>query len=86
MSSTADETFRTSDSRCVSLRRATRKDHEAVTALLRGLDLPTVGVAEWLEQFWVADHDGGVVGVAGMERYGDGGLLRSVAVASGMAG
>jgi amino-acid N-acetyltransferase len=43
-------------------------------------------VVDWLERFWVAEHDGRVVGVAGMELYGDGGLLRSVAVTPGWRG
>jgi amino-acid N-acetyltransferase len=80
MSSTSAQTFTTKDCRCVSLRRAAPADHEAVATILRDLALPTDGVAEWLDQFWVAEHQGQVVGVAGMERYGDSGLLRSVAV------
>lgn len=80
MSLTSAETFTTTDCRCVSLRRAVHADHEAVTTLLRDSQLPTDGVAEWLDQFWVAEHQGRVVGMAGMERYGDSGLLRSVAV------
>jgi amino-acid N-acetyltransferase len=83
MSSTSAQTFTTKDCRCVSLRRAVPADHEAVATLLRGLELPTDGVAEWVDRFWVAEHQGQVVGVAGMERYGDSGLLRSVAVAHG---
>jgi amino-acid N-acetyltransferase len=76
----------TTDCRSVSLRRAAHADHEAVITLLRDSELPIDGVAEWLDQFWVAEHQGQVVGVAGMERYGDSGLLRSVAVASGWRG
>jgi amino-acid N-acetyltransferase len=78
---TSAETFTTPDHRCVSLRRAGHDDLEAVASLLGNLALPTEGVAEWLDQFWVAEHQGRVVGVAGMERYGESGLLRSVAVA-----
>jgi amino-acid N-acetyltransferase len=70
-----------SDEQCVALRRAGQADHEAIAALLRGLELPTDGVADWLDRFWVGEYAGAVVGVAGMERYGDAGLLRSVAVA-----
>ena len=81
MSSTSAETFTTTDCRCVSLRRAVHADHEAVSTLLRDAELPSDGVADWLDQFWVAEHQGRVVGVAGMERYGNSGLLRSVAVA-----
>ncbi len=75
------ERFTTTDCRCVSLRRTVQADHEAVEALLRDSELPLDGVADWMDQFWVAEHQGQVVGVAGMERYGDSGLLRSVAVA-----
>ena len=56
MSSTSAETFTTSDCRCVSLRRAVQADHEAIATLLRDLQLPTDGVSEWLDQFWVAEH------------------------------
>jgi amino-acid N-acetyltransferase len=80
------ETFTTTDCRCVSLRRAARADHDAVATLLRDLDLPTEGIAEWLDEFWVAEHQSQVVGAAGMERYGDSGLLRSVAVAPAWRG
>jgi amino-acid N-acetyltransferase len=80
MSLTSAGTFITTDCRSVSLRRAVHADHEAVTTLLRDSELPIDGVAEWLDQFWVAEHHGRVVAMAGMERYGDSGLLRSVAV------
>ena len=81
MASIVGETFLTADQRCVSLRRAARADHQAVASLLRLLELPIAGVADWVDQFWVAEHEGRLLGVAGMERYGDSGLLRSVAVA-----
>lgn len=81
MSSTSTETFTTTDCRRVSLRRAVQEDHKVVASLLRDLELPTDGISDWLDRFWVAEHRGQVVGVAGMERYGDSGLLRSVAVA-----
>jgi N-acetylglutamate synthase-like GNAT family acetyltransferase len=86
MSSTSVETFTTTDCRCVSLRRAVQADDEAIAMLLRDLELPTEGVSEWLNQFWVAEHQSRVVGAAGMERYGASGLLRSVAVASDWQG
>jgi amino-acid N-acetyltransferase len=81
MSSTSADTFTTRDCRCVSLRRAASSDQEVVARLLRDLELPTDGVSAWLDHFWVAEYQGRVVGVAGMEQYGDSGLLRSVAVA-----
>lgn len=83
MASTSAETITTPDRRCVALRRAGAADHEAVEALLRDSELPTTGVTEWLDRFWVAEHEDRIVGVAGMERYESGGLLRSVAVADG---
>jgi amino-acid N-acetyltransferase len=83
MASKPAQTITTPDRRCVALRRAGDADHEAVEALLRDSELPTVGVAEWLDHFWVAEHENRIVGVAGMERYQKGGLLRSVAVADG---
>lgn len=79
--SRATEPFSTRDHRCVTLRRAGHADHEAVSTLLCDLKLPTAGVDEWLDRFWVAEHESRIVGIAGMERYGDGGLLRSVAIA-----
>jgi amino-acid N-acetyltransferase len=75
------ETRSSPEQRCVTLRRAGQADHEVIAGLLRGLELPTQGVEDWLDRFWVGEHGGIVVGVAGMERYGDAGLLRSVAVA-----
>src|SRR6188472_54372 len=81
MASRPTETFTTSDCRSVLLRPAGRADDGAVATLLRELELPTEGAAEWLDRFWVAEHQNRVVGVAGMERYGESGLLRSVAVA-----
>jgi len=59
-----------------SLRHAERADLDTAEQLLRVLELPTDGVADWIERFWVAEHAGTVVGVAGIERYGAAGLLR----------
>lgn len=72
--------FVAADQQPVTLRPATRADLPAVEHLLRTLDLPTAGVAEWVERFWIADHGGKAVGVVGLEQYGDEALLRSVAV------
>jgi amino-acid N-acetyltransferase len=81
MKPTSAESFSTPDRREVRLRRAGPTDHQAVAVLLSALGLPTDGVSDWLDRFWVAEHEGRVAGLAGMERYGDCGLLRSVAVA-----
>lgn len=79
MSSSA--TVSTSDGRRVLLRQAQLADRAQALNLLRELGLPVDGVIDWLEHFRVAEHEDRVVGLAGMERYGDAGLLRSVAVA-----
>src|SRR5690349_4730308 len=81
MDVSSPETFTTADCRRVTLRHAENADREGVATLLQDHGLPIEGVADWLSRFWVAEHQGHVVGVAGMERYGDSGLLRSVAVA-----
>lgn len=73
-------TLETRDRRCVALRSARPADQGAIETLLSRLELPTAGVAEWLDRFLVAEHEGAIVGAAGVELYGDGALLRSVAV------
>jgi amino-acid N-acetyltransferase len=62
------------------IREATSADLAAVTALLASHQLPTAGVTAPLEGFLVAEEDGAVVGVIGLERYDAYGLLRSAAV------
>ena len=64
----------------VKLRRATAEDLPAVKALLAQRSLPLEGVAESLEQFWVAEGEREIVGTAGLEVHGRFGLLRSLAV------
>lgn len=80
-SSSSDPTYTLADRRGVTLRRATAADYEAVATLLRKAGLPLDGVAAWLDRFWLAEDSARVIGAAGMEHYGDTGLLRSVAVA-----
>ncbi len=63
------------------LRPARPEDLAAALTLLEDAGLPVAGVDEWFEQFIVAEHDGTLVGVAGLEVHGSDGLLRSVAVA-----
>ena len=52
----------------------------AVEDLLAKANLPVEGVKKAIGLFVVAENNGKVVGVAGVERCGDFGLLRSVAV------
>jgi len=63
------------------IRSALPADLPAVLELLEAAGLPGGGVAEWLPHFVVAESGGALAGVAGLEVYGDSGLLRSVAVA-----
>jgi N-acetylglutamate synthase-like GNAT family acetyltransferase len=63
-----------------TLRAATMRDLAAVEALLTASGLPLDGVREALADFVVAEADGALVGVAGLELCGEHALLRSVAV------
>lgn len=71
-----------SDRRRVSVRAAQGEDLSAIKELLQQSGLPISGVEEWLSQFLVAEHEGHIVAVAGLELYGGSALLRSVAVSS----
>ena len=63
------------------LKRAVPGDLIAVNAMLAWLGLPVEGVADQFGANYVLARDGsGLVGVAGVEVYGDWGLVRSVAV------
>jgi amino-acid N-acetyltransferase len=65
----------------VSVSKASRADLDELLAILAVVNLPTEGVVEYLDHFWVArDGDNRLVGCAGLETYGRLGLLRSVAV------
>ena len=68
------------------LRPAIAADRPAVLDLLAAEGLPVEGVHPTLAGFVVAEEASRVVGVAGLERYGEYGLLRSVAVARGRRG
>ena len=60
---------------------ATAHDADAVLALLRDNALPNDGLADHWASTIVAGMDGTIVGSAALEIYGEGALLRSVAVA-----
>jgi amino-acid N-acetyltransferase len=63
------------------LRPATLADLRDVERLLMGARLPVDGVAGSLPTFVVAEYNGKLVGVAGLELCGKDALLRSVVVA-----
>jgi len=63
------------------VRPAKQADLEAVFDLLATVKLSTEGVVEGFgERYTIAEHDGVLAGVAGMEVHGRWGLLRSLAV------
>jgi amino-acid N-acetyltransferase len=68
------------NSRAATIRAATPADLPRVEQLLEASDLPLVGVRDALGDFVVAEADGELVGVAGLEICCDDALLRSVAV------
>lgn len=58
-----------------------RREHlDAVRELLHDAELPDEGVQERLKSFWVALAGAEVVGVVGLEPYGQAALLRSLVV------
>jgi amino-acid N-acetyltransferase len=70
----------TANSRAATIRAATPADLPRVERLLEASDLPLAGVRDALGDFVVAEADGELVGVAGLEICCDDALLRSVAV------
>lgn len=64
----------------LTIRRATNDDLGEVLALLSEVNLPTEGVAECFDSFFVARDDERLLGCVGQERYGEVALLRSLAV------
>ena len=71
----------------VRFRRADSIDISHLTDFLRANSLPTVGIEDWYENFFIAlDDEGSWVGVAGYEVYNQSALLRSVAVDRGSRG
>lgn len=63
------------------IRVAGQSDLPAIEALLTASDLPIIGVRDALCSFLVAEAEGKIVGVVGIERHGRHALLRSTAVA-----
>jgi amino-acid N-acetyltransferase len=64
----------------VTLRSATPADLPAVLGLLERIGLPRDGLSDGQVRLCVAEVEGELAGVAGLERYGTSALLRSVAV------
>ena len=70
----------------VTIEPAAPADHEAVLGLLEEAGLPSDGLADYWDTVLVARLAGRVVGCAAVEIYGDGALLRSVAVSADCRG
>ncbi len=70
-----------------TVRAARAEDWPGIRSLLEARALPVDGAEAHLHEFLVATSgvSDEVIGVAGVERYGDVGLVRSVAVASNVA-
>ena len=62
------------------IRQALPSDWDTIEQMLVTLQLPLDGALEHRQGFVVADSAGSLLGCAGVERHGDLGLLRSVAV------
>jgi amino-acid N-acetyltransferase len=66
-------------SRC-RYRRAHPEDIPRIGSLIASANLPPLFINEFLGGFVVADCDGVILGVGGLELYGDNGVIRSVVV------
>jgi amino-acid N-acetyltransferase len=64
-----------------NIRHATPHDWPSLATFLSAADLPLAGAEAHLSDFLLAFRDDILIGSAGLERYGDTALLRSVAVA-----
>jgi amino-acid N-acetyltransferase len=69
-----------------TIRAATIDDWPAIATLLAEASLPLAGAEEHLSSFLVAERDGKIIACAALERHGDDGLVRSVAVHSSARG
>lgn len=71
----------------ITIAAATTAELDDVLSLLSAVGLPLEGVAEHLDDFLLAtDERGQLLGCAGLERYGESALLRSVAVRGALKG
>jgi amino-acid N-acetyltransferase len=70
----------------IAIEKARPEDADAILRLLEGNQLPLDGLREHLDTAIVARHNGDVIGVAALEMYQDGALMRSVAVAPPVQG
>ena len=64
----------------VTVRQAFAGDLDRIIHLLGSASLPTLGVAQHLQNFLVAEQGGTIIGAIGLEVYGNTALLRSAVV------
>lgn len=70
----------------IAYKKADRSDLGAIESLLKQYDLPASDCLPHLEHFVVAFSEGTFVGVGGLERCGEYGLIRSFAVSPDYTG
>ena len=70
----------------IHIEHARQKDANHLVALLRESSLPLDGFLDHLSTTLVARSNAGIIGIAGLELYADGALLRSVCVGAGSKG
>ncbi|KRB08808.1 hypothetical protein ASD86_05800 [Lysobacter sp. Root690] len=63
-----------------AIRQATPGDNERICALLAAAGLPTADLPVPSVELWVAEEADGIVGVVGVQHFGQAGLLRSLVV------
>lgn len=68
----------------IDLRTSRAEDKEAIRALLLEMKLPTESIGDGATSFYIAEDNGRLLGIAGLEYYGDDALLRSVAIRPGL--
>ena len=70
----------------VAVRQASSNDLKQIEQLLESASLPTLGVADHVHHFLVAEKEGTIVGAIGLEVYGETALLRSAVVTPDLQG
>ncbi|HUF52547.1 MAG TPA: GNAT family N-acetyltransferase [Dehalococcoidia bacterium] len=68
------------------LRLARHDESDVISSLIQSANFPPIEVEEWIDSFWVIENDGRIAGCAGVERYGDTAVLRSVVIAPSLRG
>lgn len=68
----------------IDLRTSRAEDKESIRAPLMETKLPTESTDNDVTSFYIAEDNGRLVGIAGLEFYGGDALLRSVAIRPGL--